>query len=122
MLALAASIGGCVRYPTRPLNRSPVISSVQAFPTVLGLGDSTEITVSAADPDGDPLFYDWIAYNGLAIKDDPYPDGELYNTPSPSRVFYLQRRPASYDTAFVWCEVRDRKGGSDARLVIFTLR
>jgi len=120
--ALAVSIGGCKEYPTRPANRRPVISSVVAFPTTLGLGDSTLITVFATDPDGDTLVYDWVAYNGLRIKDDPYDDGILYNTSSRSRVFYLRWRPADYDTAFVVCGVRDRKGGGDSRMVLIFLK
>lgn len=120
--ALAVSIGACEEYPTRPVNRRPIISSVVAFPTVLGLGDSTIVTVFATDPDGDTLVYDWQAYNGLAIKDDRYDDGVLYNTSSCSRVFYLRRRPANYDTAFVWCGVRDVKGGGDGRMVLILLR
>jgi hypothetical protein len=120
--ALAVSIGACEEYPTRPVNRRPIISSVDAFPTVLGLGDSTLVTVFATDPDGDTLVYDWEAHNGLAIKDDPYDDGVLYNTSSRSRVFYLRWRPANYDTAFVWCGVRDRKGGGDGRRVLILLR
>jgi hypothetical protein len=120
--ALAVCIAACEKYPTRSVNRNPIISSVVVFPTVLRLGDSTLVTVLATDPDGDSLVYDWEAYNGLAIKDNPNPDGFLYHTSSRSRVFYLQRRPANYDTAFIWCGVRDVKGGGDGRQILFLLR
>jgi hypothetical protein len=121
LTALAVGIAACKAYPTRPENRRPTISSVVAFPTTIGLGDSTLITVFATDPDGDSLFYDWEAYNGLRIKDDPYDDGVLYNTSSRSRVFYLRWRPENYDTAFVVCGVRDGKGGGDNRMILILL-
>lgn len=116
---LVAAIAACEKTPTRPTNRRPVIHSVVAFPLVLGLGDSMVITVNATDPDGDTLVYDWEAYNGLTTE-GAY-GGMLYHTPSPSRVFYLASRPATYDTAFVWCGVRDVKGGGDSEQIIVTL-
>jgi hypothetical protein len=122
VLAIATGLGACRKFPTVSVNRRPVISSVIAFPTTLGLGDSTLITVFATDPDGDSLVYDWNAYNGLVTLRGSDSTSMLYHTPSPSRVFYLIRRSASYDTAFVSCEVRDVKGGSDGQTVIFTLR
>jgi hypothetical protein len=123
VLAAVVGIGACEKYPTRPVNRRPTISSVVAFPTVLGLGDSTLVTVFATDPDGDTLVYDWDAYNGLVTNHAPYPPTSyLFHTSSRSRVFYLERKPATYDTAFIWCRVRDVKGGSASRQVLFVLR
>ena len=70
LLILAVTgAGACREFATQPIYRSPVISSVVAFPTTLGPGDSTLITVFASDPDGDSLVYDWHAHNGLVIKD-----------------------------------------------------
>ncbi len=120
LLLFVLGAGACRKYVTHPTYRRPVISSVVAFPTVLGPGDSTMITVSATDPDGDPLFYDWFAYNGLTMKDGR---SYIYNTRSPSMVFL--RSPAwtyPYDTAFVWCSASDRRGGSDSRQVLILYR
>jgi hypothetical protein len=98
----------------RSIYRSPVISEVLAFPR-LGAAESTMITVFATDPDGDSLVYDWSAYNGLVMKGHPGRH-DVYGTRSSSMVFYS---PVSwsYDTAFVWCGVRDERGGSDSRQV-----
>lgn len=107
--------GSCRSFVTRSIYRSPVISEVLSFPTTLGAAESTMITVFATDPDGDSLVYDWSAYNGLVMKGYPGRH-EVYGTRSSSMVFYS---PASwsYDTAFVWCDVRDQRGGSDSRRV-----
>ncbi len=111
-------IVGCRKSVTVPIYRRPVISSVVAFPTSLGPGDSTLITVNATDPDGDSLVYDWEAVNGLLIKGDVYVDGLVYNTHDNSRIFYRSTTwPYPNDTAYVWCTVRDRTGGSDSRRV-----
>lgn len=117
---LALAIGACDKYPTRPTNRRPTISSVVAFPTTLGLGDSTLVTVIATDPDGDTLVYDWHTSNGLATPGEHY--GSLYHTSSRSRVFYLAWRPVNYDTAYLWCGVRDVKGGGDEKRIRILLR
>ena len=117
VLAVALAAGACREYPTHPIYRRPVISSVVAFPTVLGPGDSTMITIYASDPDGDSLVYDWKAYNGLTFP-GAYA-GVRYNCSSPSMVF--RKSPtwnSPYDTAFVWCSVRDGRGGSDTRQVL----
>lgn len=123
LLVSVLGTGACRKYVTEPVTRSPVISSVVAFPAVIGPGDSTMVTISAIDPDGDPLVYDWFAYNGLLIKGDRLGDGYLYNTHSPSMIFYRSTTwPNPNDTAFVWCDARDGKGGSDGRRVLIFLK
>ena len=121
LLVLALAAGACRKYTTSPIYRRPVISSVVAFPTLLGPGDSTMITIIASDPNGDPLVYDWDAYNGLIIKG--YSRTYVYNTFSPSMVFYRSPTwPLQNDTAFVWCSARDGRGGSDSRQVLIFFR
>ena len=122
LLLFALGAGACRKYTTSPIYRRPVISSVVAFPTTLGPGDSTMITINATDPNGDPLVYDWSAHNGLIIKDWPQYN-TVYNTHSPSMVFYRSTTwPYPTDTAFVWCSARDGRGGSDSRQVLIFYR
>jgi hypothetical protein len=86
---------------------------------VLGPGDSTMITVFATDPNGDSLVYDWEAFNGLILKSGHPGATWVYDTHSPSMVFFRSTTwPYSNDTAYVWCAVRDHKGGSDSRQVL----
>lgn len=121
LLVFVLGAGACHKFVTEPVTRRPVITSVVAFPTVLGPGDSTMITVFATDPDGDSLVYDWEPYNGLTYKGQQPSQGAIYNTHSPSMVFYGPTTwPYAVDTAYVWCEVRDRKGGgTSCRVRIF---
>ena len=117
LLVFVFGAGACRKYVTEPITRRPVISSVVAFPTVLGPGDSTMVTVFATDPDGDTLVYDWETDSRLIIQGAVLRDGSLYNTPSPSHIFYRSTVTPVSDTAWVWCTARDGKGGSDSRVV-----
>ncbi len=116
-LAFVLGAGACRQYVTEPITRRPVISSVVAFPTTIGPGDSTMVTVFATDPDGDALVYDWGTDSRLHIQGDDLGFGFRYNTPSPSHVFYRSDVTPVSDTAWVWCSARDGKGGSDSRVV-----
>lgn len=122
LVLLVVGIGACREYPTRPVNRGPTISSVVAFPSVIGQGDSAIVTVFATDPDGDSMVYDWETDSRLKIKGDVLGYGFLYNTYSSSHVFYRTTSPAYNDTTGVWCTVRDRKGGGDTRVVLMLLQ
>lgn len=118
-LALVPGAVACRKFVTDPIYRRPVISSVVAFPTTLGPGDSTLITVYATDPNGDALVYDWEAFNGLIMKGGVPGVPFLYNTPANSMVFFRSLTwPYANDSAFVFCSVRDGKGGGDGRLVL----
>ena len=120
LLALMFGSVACEKYVTKPVTRRPVISSVVAFPTLLGPGDSTLVTIYATDPDGDPLVYDWEPYNGLYIESSTHVgNNDRFNTSSRSMVFYRSTTfPYAIDTAFVFCSVRDGKGGGDTRQVL----
>ena len=123
VVAVVVGIGACKEYPTRPVDRHPSISSVVVFPNVIGQGDSAIVTVFATDPDpGDTLVYDWEADARLIIKDRHLTDDFLYNTPSSSHVFYRSTVPPFDDSAWVWCSVRDGRGGSASRAALILLR
>ena len=93
-----------------PPNRSPVISSLVAFPRVIGPGDSTIFIASATDPDGDPLVYAWVTDSRLIIKGNLPSHHELYNSPSNLQIFYYGD-VGTYDSAWVECDALDGKGG-----------
>ena len=114
LLGFLPGLGACRKTIIVPIYRRPVISSVVAFPTTLGPGDSTLITITASDPDGDPLVYDWEASNGLTTKGGNH--NTIYHIPNASMVFYAPMT-WSYDTAFVWCSATDARGGYDSRQV-----
>ena len=123
-LALAGllGIGACREFPVRPANRSPVISYVVAFPSVLGSADSAIITVFASDPDGDALVYDWYSDSRMVFKGQSPNLHDFYNSPNRSQVVYRSAWSLDDSTAWVRCAVRDgRGGGSPSELVVFTL-
>ena len=124
MLPVAIGTISCRKYAAEPIFRSPAISAVAAVPNTLGPGDSTTITITASDPNGDALVYDWEPYNGLIIQGSTHDwDNFRYNTTSNAMVFHRSPTwPYATDTAFVVCGVRDLKGGGDEALVriVFT--
>lgn len=123
LLVFVLGTVACRKTITYPIYQRPVISSVVAFPTVLGPGDSTMITITASDPNGDPLVYDWVPYNGLIIKGGHPGNNDLIHTPSASMIFYRSTTwPHANDTAFVWCSASDARGGSDSRQVLIFFR
>ncbi len=122
ILALAAVVGACGDYPTRPLNRRPTIASIVVFPNVLGQGDSAIITVFATDPDDDTLVYDWDTDSRLIIKGNRLGDHSLSHTSSSSHIFYRSAVNPVNDSAWVWCSVRDYRGGGESRVVLILLQ
>jgi hypothetical protein len=72
VLALASILGSACAAPAPPPvqppaaapNQSPVISKVTATPPEILTGSSTTITAVAADPDDDPLTYNWSSNEG----------------------------------------------------------
>jgi hypothetical protein len=123
VVALAATVGGCGDgNPTKPVNHSPVISSVLVFPQAIGPSDSFIVICKAADLDADTLVYDWTTDDRLRIQGAFTGNSYLYNTRSNARVFYNANlmNPMS-DSAWVECVTRDGRGGQDGRLVYITL-
>lgn len=120
-LIVGVSLVGCVGAcgndnPVKPVNRSPVILSLMAYPTAIGPGDSTIVICDATDPDADTLVYDWVTDSRLIIKGKDPADHELFNSPLNLHVFY--HGPVTpFDSAWVECTVRDRKGGAAVRPV-----
>ena len=121
---LFAYLIGCKENPVavKPENRKPVIISLISFPEVIGPNDSVIVVCNAMDPDGDTLVYDWITSSRLRIKGaNPSWDTRLFNTFENSRIFYPNKDLYPFDTVWIQCFARDRKGKSDAKLIIFTV-
>ena len=127
-LLLLAAMWGCERPPTQPLapvRHAAVITALIAVPDTLGPSDSTVVTCTATDADGDTLVYDWHTDARLHIPGNPSSDDALFNQLSPSCVFYNTNlsNPIN-DSAWVYCEVRALHGGSGVtgRQVFIRLR
>lgn len=113
----------CKDNPIKPENHDPVITSLAVFPDIIGMQDSAVVICNAYDPDGDTLVYDWITDGRLIIKGAPYFEQHiLYNTYENSRIFYPNQTTHPYDSAWVQCFARDRKGGGDAMLIVFAIK
>ena len=117
-------IGCSDNNPVKPENHDPIIESLTAFPTIIGLTDSVVIVCDATDPDGDTLVYDWITDGRLRVKDALRREHFLYNTYENSHVFYPDSAiHPPVDTPWVQCFARDRKGGQSVpKLVEFIVR
>lgn len=123
-LALGVLAAACdTARSVRPLNVSPVVLSLVAFPTTIGPGDSAIVVCSATDADGDTVVFDWDSDCRLVKMGRPG-GGPLYNSHSGALVVYAgacARAPA--DTGWVRCFVRDgRGGGAYAGLVTVTVK
>src|SRR5438477_11115342 len=117
----AAIIGACGgSNPTKPVNHSPIISSIYLFPGTMGSSDSAIVILTATDPDGDSLVYDYVSDGRLRLTDAPCV-GYIYNSPRNSQIFYRGAIVAPYDTALIWCYTRDRRGGQDGHLIALIL-
>jgi hypothetical protein len=104
-------------------NQRPIIFSLIVFPDTISMEDSAIVICNAMDPDGDTLVYDWITDSRLRIKGaNPPWDTRLFNTFENSRIFYPNQDHSPFDTVWVQCFARDRKGKSDAQLIIFIVK
>ena len=109
--------------PAAPTNRSPVIEGLSAFPDTIGPQDSTIVLCTASDADADSLVYDWLTDARLIIQGAHPGNSYLNNQPSPRRTFYNANLsdPIS-DSAWIYCDVRDLRGGAGDRHVFIILR
>jgi hypothetical protein len=109
--------------PLVPTNHPPVIINLVAFPDTIGLSDSTVVVCTASDPDGDSLVYDWETDARLNIDGNSTWDKFFNNQPSPQHTFHNANLPNPInDSAWVYCAVRDPRGGGSGRHVFITLR
>jgi hypothetical protein len=128
VVTLQAALGWCdtkTVQPTYPRNHSLVIDTMVAVPDTIGPSDSTVVTctAAAADADGDSLFYDWQTDARLNTQGTPTWNKYFNNQLSPSQKFYNADLPNPInDSAWVYCEVRDARGGGAGRHVFIILR
>ena len=64
MCVAVLGLAACGVDPVAPENQVPVVTSVIAGPNAIYLGDACTVTCVAADPDGDPLTFEWAASQG----------------------------------------------------------
>lgn len=70
LAALLAPLAGCFDGaqpgdgPT-PGNQPPTITDLSASPTTITVAETSIITATALDPDGDPLSYSWSSPSGF---------------------------------------------------------
>ena len=112
LFCLVVLSGGCKDQTTNaPINHSPVITSIYAFPSHVQSSDSFIVVCSAYEPDGDSIFYDWFCSNGTAIQGAPPGSWSLYNTRENKRIFYAPDSSHNTDDSLrIGVELRDGKG------------
>ena len=110
--AVAFAMSGCgEEIPLQPVNHSPIVQSLTAFPTTIGLGDSAVVICAATDVDGDTLMFDWTSDCRL-VKKGQQPDAYWLTTWEGTLVVHAGACATSpLDTGWVSCSVRDRRGG-----------
>jgi CSLREA domain-containing protein len=71
-----------VAVVNQPPNQPPVINSLTANPTTVAPGGMSTISVSASDPEGDPLTYGWSAPDGGTLSSNSGPGPVTWTAPS----------------------------------------
>ena len=120
LLACLSSCG--VKTPLQPVNRSPVVQSLIAFPASISPGASAVVVCHATDPDGEPVVFDWMSDCRLIKQGAP---GQLivYGHGNTLVVYAGACADAPLDTGWVSCHVRDgRGGGADAGVILIAIR
>lgn len=120
-LGVLACLSSCgVKTPLEPVNRSPVVQSLIAFPASISPGDSAVVVCHATDPDGDGVVFDWFWYGRLNTG---LSDGSALNRGNTLVVRAGTGGAAPVDTGGVSCFVRDRRGGgASAGTVLIVIR
>ena len=118
MLAFAGISACSDDHPSKPIDRSPFVRSFTASPDSLGPRDTALVVCDAVDPDGDPLYFDWITDARLRIQGAPG-GVYLFNSRSGSQRFYIGHLRGSIDTGWVECTVRNLGGADQRRLFMF---
>ena len=118
LFILLLSNNGCNDNPAIPEDQRPIILSLTIFPQIIAMGDSAIVVCNAMDPDADTLVYDWISDGRVRIKGIPTYDHSEYNTFENYLTIYPTHvATAPYDTLWVQCFARDRKGKSASGIV-----
>jgi len=121
LLAFLATSPACGSKPVAPVNHRPIVTGASVIPPVVLLGDSALIVVSADDPDGDSLVYDWYADGRFRLKDAAL-GTTRYSSPSDSQVIYYVHAVAPLDTGRIAVFTRDTSGLDAGILVQFLIR
>jgi hypothetical protein len=89
------------------LNTSPVVSGVTAIPARVNVNETTQLNISASDPDSDPLTYSWADTGGACAG--TFNNGSIFNPTwtAPSSL------PAA-GKCILTCTVTDGQGGSNS--------
>ena len=120
--ALAFQSGCGAKTPLQPVNRSPVVQSLVAFPTSIAPGDSAIVVCHATDPDGEPVVFDWTSDCRL-VKQGAPEDFTAYQRGNTLVVYGGACSHAPVDTGWVRCDVRDgRGGGARAGIIRIVIR
>lgn len=103
---VAVTVAGCGGGGGGGGNSNPVINSLTAAAQAIWQSGSTQITVAARDPDGDPLTYTWSA------------NGGTINGAGTSVLFTA---PSSGGRYTITVTVRDSGGGQATRTITITV-
>lgn len=98
LIAVALFCSGCGDESDGPINRAPVIAGLEASPGIIEPLESSTLTCSADDPDGNALDYEWSTDSGSL---------------SGTGASVTWTAPGAFDTCTVTVIVSDGHGGTD---------